>query len=83
MTGDDRQFSGSIPQTYDNYMGPLVFQPYAEDLAARLAGLVALDARPGRRRSSPKQQRRAERGEHQPCPLCPARDHWELKPATP
>jgi ubiquinone/menaquinone biosynthesis C-methylase UbiE len=30
------QFSGSIPAIYDRYLGPLLFQPYAEDLAARL-----------------------------------------------
>jgi ubiquinone/menaquinone biosynthesis C-methylase UbiE len=30
------QFSGSIPAAYDRYLGPLLFQPYAEDLAARL-----------------------------------------------
>jgi ubiquinone/menaquinone biosynthesis C-methylase UbiE len=30
------QFAGSIPAAYDRYLGPLLFQPYAEDLAARL-----------------------------------------------
>jgi ubiquinone/menaquinone biosynthesis C-methylase UbiE len=30
------KFSGSIPAAYDRYLGPLLFQPYAEDLAARL-----------------------------------------------
>jgi ubiquinone/menaquinone biosynthesis C-methylase UbiE len=30
------RFSGSIPATYDRYLGPILFQPYAEDLAARL-----------------------------------------------
>ena len=29
-------FSGSIPAAYDRYLGPILFQPYAEDLAARL-----------------------------------------------
>ena len=29
-------FSGSIPAVYDRYLGPMLFQPYAEDLAARL-----------------------------------------------
>jgi ubiquinone/menaquinone biosynthesis C-methylase UbiE len=35
---DDKnaEFAGSIPATYDRYLGPLFFQPYAEDLAARL-----------------------------------------------
>lgn len=30
------QFSGSIPAVYDRYLRTLLFQPYAEDLAARL-----------------------------------------------
>jgi ubiquinone/menaquinone biosynthesis C-methylase UbiE len=30
------KFVGSIPTAYDRYLGPLLFQPYAEDLAARL-----------------------------------------------
>src|SRR3954452_980695 len=36
----DRQFAGSIPETYDRYLGPLLFEPYARDLAARLADLA-------------------------------------------
>ncbi|MEY2488188.1 MAG: hypothetical protein QOC70_130 [Verrucomicrobiota bacterium] len=36
MKDEHIQFSGSIPATYDRYLGPLLFQPYAEDLAARL-----------------------------------------------
>lgn len=35
----DRNFVGAIPEVYDRCLGPLVFQPYAEDLAARLAAL--------------------------------------------
>jgi len=30
-------FSGSIPQTYHTHLGPLLFEPYARDLASRLA----------------------------------------------
>jgi hypothetical protein len=30
----DRQFAGSIPETYDRYLGPLLFEPYARDLVA-------------------------------------------------
>jgi SAM-dependent methyltransferase len=30
-------FVGTIPPIYDRYLGPLFFQPYADDLAARLA----------------------------------------------
>lgn len=33
----DRLFAGSIPQLYDEYMVPLIFAPYAVDLAARVA----------------------------------------------
>jgi ubiquinone/menaquinone biosynthesis C-methylase UbiE len=33
----DKVFAGSIPQLYDEYLVPLIFQPYAEDLAARVA----------------------------------------------
>ena len=36
MKAEDVQFSGSIPAAYDRYLGPLLFQPYAEDLVARL-----------------------------------------------
>lgn len=30
------EFIGSIPAAYDRFLGPMLFQPYAEDLAARL-----------------------------------------------
>jgi SAM-dependent methyltransferase len=30
-------FTGSIPEIYDRYLGPVLFEPYARDLAARLA----------------------------------------------
>jgi SAM-dependent methyltransferase len=33
----DKVFAGSIPDFYDRYLVPLIFQPYAEDLANRLA----------------------------------------------
>ena len=33
----DIVFSGSIPDIYDTYLVPLIFQPYATDLATRLA----------------------------------------------
>jgi ubiquinone/menaquinone biosynthesis C-methylase UbiE len=42
MTGVDTVFSGSIPALYDRYLGPLIFAPYAQDLAGRL---TAFDAR--------------------------------------
>jgi ubiquinone/menaquinone biosynthesis C-methylase UbiE len=39
MTKVDTVFSGSIPAIYDNYLGPLIFEPYAQDLANRLSAL--------------------------------------------
>ena len=41
MTKVDTVFSGSIPALYDKYLGPLLFEPYAEDLARRLSDLTA------------------------------------------
>jgi SAM-dependent methyltransferase len=39
MTGprSDKLFAGSVPKLYDEYLVPLIFQPYARDLASRLA----------------------------------------------
>jgi ubiquinone/menaquinone biosynthesis C-methylase UbiE len=39
MTNIDQQFVGSIPGNYDRYMRPLIFEPYAQDLAARIEKL--------------------------------------------
>jgi ubiquinone/menaquinone biosynthesis C-methylase UbiE len=36
----DKVFSGSIPQLYDTHLVPLIFEPYANDLAARVAALA-------------------------------------------
>jgi SAM-dependent methyltransferase len=33
----DKVFSGSIPKLYETHLVPLIFEPYAEDLATRLA----------------------------------------------
>ena len=33
----DKVFAGSVPRLYDTYLVPLIFQPYANDLAKRLA----------------------------------------------
>lgn len=33
----DKVFSGSIPKLYETYLVPLIFEPYAVDLASRLA----------------------------------------------
>jgi ubiquinone/menaquinone biosynthesis C-methylase UbiE len=46
MSGDivmkdaDKLFAGSIPEFYDRYLGPLIFEPYALDLAERIARLA-------------------------------------------
>jgi SAM-dependent methyltransferase len=37
MTDSDRVFAGSIPQIYERYLVPMVFVPYAIDLARRAA----------------------------------------------
>jgi SAM-dependent methyltransferase len=37
MTATDKVFAGSIPKIYETYLVPLIFQPYADDLAQRLA----------------------------------------------
>jgi ubiquinone/menaquinone biosynthesis C-methylase UbiE len=36
MKDEHARFAGSIPAAYDRYLGPVLFQPYAEDLVARL-----------------------------------------------
>ena len=58
MADNDAAFIGAIPQNYDRYLGPMLFQGHAEDIAARVAvrpgvqvlevacgtGIVTLDA---------------------------------------
>ena len=39
MPQTDAVFSGSIPAFYDRYLGPLLFEPYADDLARRLTDI--------------------------------------------
>lgn len=36
MTHSDKVFAGSIPALYDRYLGPMLFEPYAADIAARV-----------------------------------------------
>ncbi len=36
--GIDKVFAGSIPEIYDTFLVPLIFEPYATDLARRMAG---------------------------------------------
>jgi ubiquinone/menaquinone biosynthesis C-methylase UbiE len=37
MTAADKVFAGSIPEIYDRYLVPLIFEQYARDLATRVA----------------------------------------------
>lgn len=39
MLETDKVFAGSIPENYDRHMVPLIFEPYAADLARRAASL--------------------------------------------
>ena len=39
MLETDKVFAGSIPENYDRHMVPLIFEPYAADLARRAAPL--------------------------------------------
>lgn len=43
MEATDKVFAGPVPQIYEQLLVPVIFQPYAEDLAARIA-----TARPAR-----------------------------------
>ena len=39
MSAGDKIFAGSIPENYDRYMVPLIFESYARDIAQRAAAL--------------------------------------------
>lgn len=39
MNAGDASFSGSVPELYDRHLGPFLFEPYARDLATRVAAL--------------------------------------------
>jgi SAM-dependent methyltransferase len=39
MLESDKVFAGSIPENYDRYMVPWIFEPYAADIARRAASL--------------------------------------------
>lgn len=40
MVATDKIFSGSIPEIYDRFLVPLIFEPYALDLAGRVAAFA-------------------------------------------
>ena len=39
MAENDIKFSGAVPDIYDRFMVPMIFEPYAADMAARVAAL--------------------------------------------
>jgi ubiquinone/menaquinone biosynthesis C-methylase UbiE len=39
MSESDKVFAGSIPENYDRYMVPLIFEPFATDIAQRAGSL--------------------------------------------
>jgi ubiquinone/menaquinone biosynthesis C-methylase UbiE len=43
MVATDKVFAGSVPEFYDRYLVPLIFEDYARDLAARIAGAAPRD----------------------------------------
>ena len=43
MVATDKLFAGSIPEIYDRFLVPLIFEPYAVDLAGRVAALAPRD----------------------------------------
>ena len=43
MSATDKLFTGSIPEAYDRFLVPLIFEPYARDLAERLADVKPPD----------------------------------------
>src|SRR5690242_7210028 len=42
MPETDKAFTGSIPENYDRYLVPLIFDGFARDLARRVAALSPL-----------------------------------------
>ena len=39
MEATDKVFAGPVPQIYERLLVPLIFRPYAEDLAARVMAM--------------------------------------------
>ena len=40
MSEADKVFTGSIPEIYDTYLVPMIFETYANDLATRIVALA-------------------------------------------
>ena len=45
MNNSNSQFTGSIPEIYDTYLGPLLFEFSAKDLADRIKHLIPLESK--------------------------------------
>ena len=43
MVATDKLFAGSIPEIYDRFLVPLMFESYARDLAERVANVKPQD----------------------------------------
>src|SRR5213075_623733 len=43
MVATDKLFAGSIPELYDRLLVPLIFEPYAADLARRVVAFAPND----------------------------------------
>jgi len=43
MSERDTAFAGSIPRIYEAYLVPMLFEPYARDLARRLSAFAPAD----------------------------------------
>ena len=39
MSAGDKMFAGSIPENYDRYMVPLIFESYARDISQKASAL--------------------------------------------
>ena len=40
MSNADRVFNGAIPEIYDEYLVPLIFEDYADDLVDRIISVT-------------------------------------------
>lgn len=40
MSSSDKNFTGSIPEVYDDFLVPLIFETYAQDMAQRVAEIA-------------------------------------------
>lgn len=45
MTQSDKAFAASVPAYYDRYLGTVLFEPYAADLAALVQAFAPLAAK--------------------------------------